>query len=174
MAAVSCVSNPQVPFPDSVGSRYSLVMNPIYILNGPNLNLLGTREPDIYGADTLADVEAKCAVKAQSLGLTIVFRQTNVEGELVNWIHEARGSASGIILNAGAYTHTSVALHDALKAVALPAVEVHLSNVYKRESFRHHSYISPAAHGVICGFGAQSYELALEGLSGVLKTKAKK
>jgi 3-dehydroquinate dehydratase II len=149
-------------------------MNPIYILNGPNLNLLGTREPDIYGADTLADVEAKCAAKAKALGLTIVFRQTNVEGELVNWIHEARGSASGIILNAGAYTHTSVALHDALKAVALPAVEVHLSNVYKRESFRHHSYISPAAHGVICGFGAQSYELALEGLSGVLNTKAKR
>jgi 3-dehydroquinate dehydratase II len=149
-------------------------MNPIYILNGPNLNLLGTREPDIYGADTLADVEVKCAAKAKALGLTIVFRQTNVEGELVNWIHEARASASGIILNAGAYTHTSVALHDALKAVTLPAVEVHLSNVYKRESFRHHSYISPAAHGVICGFGAQSYELALEGLSGVLNTKAKR
>jgi 3-dehydroquinate dehydratase II len=148
-------------------------MKSIYILNGPNLNLLGTREPDIYGADTLALVEEKCAAKAKTLGLQIVFRQTNVEGELVNWIHEARLKANGIVINAGAYTHTSVALHDALKAVALPAVEVHLSNVYKRESFRHHSYISPAVHGVICGFGPQSYELALEGLSSVLNAKHK-
>jgi 3-dehydroquinate dehydratase II len=148
-------------------------MKSIYILNGPNLNLLGTREPDIYGADTLALVEEKCAAKAKTLGLQIVFRQTNVEGELVNWIHEARLKAHGIVINAGAYTHTSVALHDALKAVALPAVEVHLSNVYKRESFRHHSYISPAVHGVICGFGPQSYELALEGLSSVLNAKHK-
>jgi 3-dehydroquinate dehydratase II len=148
-------------------------MTLIYILNGPNLNLLGTREPEIYGIDTLAMVEKKCAAKAKLLGLGIDFRQTNVEGELVNWIHEARLKAQGIIINAGAYTHTSVALHDALKAVALPAIEVHLSNVYKRESFRHHSYISPAAHGVICGFGPQSYELALEGLSSVLNTKQK-
>jgi 3-dehydroquinate dehydratase II len=148
-------------------------MKLIYILNGPNLNLLGTREPDIYGADTLAMVEEKCAAKAKSLRLQIVFRQTNLEGELVNWIHEARLKAHGIVINAGAYTHTSVALHDALKAVALPAVEVHLSNVYKRESFRHHSYISPAVHGVICGFGPQSYELALEGLSSVLNAKHK-
>jgi 3-dehydroquinate dehydratase-2 len=143
-------------------------MKTIYILNGPNLNLLGTREPEIYGSDTLASIEQQCAVRAKSLGLNIVFRQTNIEGELVNWIHEARSLAAGIIINAGAYTHTSVALHDALKAVALPAIEVHLSNVYKRESFRHHSYISPAAHGVICGFGAMSYELALEGISSVL------
>jgi 3-dehydroquinate dehydratase II len=148
-------------------------MTLVYILNGPNLNLLGTREPDIYGADTLAMVEEKCAAKAKSLGLTIDFRQTNVEGELVNWIHEARLKAKGIIINAGAYTHTSVALHDALKAVGLPAIEVHLSNVYKRESFRHHSYISPAAHGVICGFGPQSYELALDGLSSVLNATRK-
>ena len=145
-------------------------MKTVFILNGPNLNLLGTREPEIYGADTLADVEAKCLAKAKALGLQIIFRQTNTEGELVNWIHEAKDKAQGIIINAGAYTHTSVALHDALKAVALPAIEVHLSNVYKRESFRHHSYISPVAHGVICGFGTQSYELALEGLSGVLNT----
>lgn len=148
-------------------------MKTVYILNGPNLNLLGTREPEIYGADTLADVEAKCVAKAKALGLVVVFRQTNVEGELVNWIHEAKNKASGIIINAGAYTHTSVALHDALKAVGLPAIEVHLSNVYKRESFRHHSYLSPAAHGVICGFGAQSYELALDGLSGVLNATRK-
>jgi 3-dehydroquinate dehydratase II len=121
----------------------------------------------------LAMVEEKCAAKAKSLGLTIDFRQTNVEGELVNWIHEARLKAKGIIINAGAYTHTSVALHDALKAVGLPAIEVHLSNVYKRESFRHHSYISLAAHGVICGFGPQSYELALDGLSSVLNATRK-
>ena len=145
----------------------------IYILNGPNLNLLGTREPEIYGADTLAMVEEKCAAKAKALGLAVDFRQTNIEGELVNWIHEARLKAQGIIINAGAYTHTSVALHDALKGVGLPAIEVHLSNVYKRESFRHHSYISPAAHGVICGFGPQSYELALDGISSVLNTTRK-
>ena len=143
----------------------------VYILNGPNLNLLGTREPEIYGADTLADVGVRCAAKAKALGLSIEFRQTNLEGELVNWIHEAREKAAGIIINAGAYTHTSVALHDALKAVGLPAIEVHLSNVYKRESFRHHSYISPVAQGVICGFGVQSYELALDGMSGILTKK---
>jgi 3-dehydroquinate dehydratase II len=141
-------------------------MKTIFILNGPNLNLLGTREPDIYGADTLSMVEDKCVAKAKSLGFKIDFRQTNVEGELVNWIHEARENAQGIVINAGA-------LHDALKAVALPAVEVHLSNVYKRESFRHHSYISPAVQGVICGFGPQSYELALEGLSHVLNATKK-
>ena len=148
-------------------------METIFILNGPNLHLLGTREPDIYGAHTLAMVEEQCAAKAKALGFKIDFRQTNVEGELVNWIHEARTKAQGIVLNAGAYTHTSVALHDALKAVALPAVEVHLSNVYQRESFRHHSYISPAVQGVICGFGPQSYELALEGLSRVLNASKK-
>jgi 3-dehydroquinate dehydratase II len=146
-------------------------MEKVYILNGPNLNLLGTREPEIYGADTLSDVQKRCAAKAGALGLSIEFRQTNLEGELVNWIHEAREKAAGIIINAGAYTHTSVALHDALKAVGLPAIEVHLSNVYKRESFRHHSYISPVAHGVICGFGVQSYELALDGMSGILNKK---
>ena len=148
-------------------------MKLVYILNGPNLNLLGTREPEIYGADTLADVQTRCMAKAEALSLSIVFRQTNLEGELVNWIHEAREKAAGIILNAGAYTHTSVALHDALKAVGLPTIEVHLSNVYKRESFRHHSFISPVSNGVICGFGAQSYELALDGMSGILKIKRK-
>ena len=146
-------------------------MTKVYILNGPNLNLLGLREPEIYGHDTLASIEERCRGKAESLGLEIDFRQTNLEGELVNSIHQARGDGAGIIINAGAYTHTSVALHDALKAVALPAIEVHLSNVYRREAFRHHSYISPAAHGVICGFGAQSYELALEGLAAILNNK---
>lgn len=148
-------------------------MTLIYVLNGPNLNLLGQREPEIYGHDTLASIEALCMAKAKSLGLDIDFRQTNIEGELVNHIHEARTKAQGIIINAGAYTHTSVALHDAVKAVGLPTIEVHLSNVYKREAFRHHSYLSPVAEGVICGFGPQSYELALEGLGTVLKKKGK-
>jgi len=146
-------------------------MTTVYILNGPNLNLLGTREPEIYGHDTLAGIEETCRRRAKALGLEVVFRQTNVEGELVNFIHEAREKAQGLVINAGAYTHTSVALHDAVKAVGLPAVEVHLSNVYKREAFRHHSYLSPVAQGVICGFGPQSYELALEALSTIIKKK---
>ena len=152
----------------SVAPVYKLRMTTVYILNGPNLNLLGLREPEIYGHDTLASVQSLCHAKAKALGMTIVFRQTNVEGELVNQIHEAREKAEGIIINAGAYTHTSVALHDAIKAVARPTIEVHLSTVYSREAFRHHSYISPAARGVICGFGPQSYVLALEGLAAIL------
>ena len=143
----------------------------IFVLNGPNLNLLGLREPEIYGAETLASIEKLCAARGKTLGYTIDFRQTNMEGELVTWIHEAREKAAGIVINAGAYTHTSVALHDAIKAVGLPAIEVHLSNIYKRESFRHHSFLSPVCHGVICGFGPQSYELGLEGLSSLLKSK---
>lgn len=143
---------------------------PIYVLNGPNLNLLGTREPEIYGNTTLADIEESCRARALALGLTIVFRQTNHEGELVDWVQEARGSASGLILNAGAYTHTSVALHDALKSFSHPAVEVHISNPYRREPFRHTSYVSPAVTGVICGLGAQGYELALAALAKLVKT----
>ncbi len=137
---------------------------PIYVLNGPNLNLLGSREPEIYGRTTLADIEAMVRKRAGDLGQTIEFRQSNEEGVLVNWIHEAREKGSAIIINAGAYTHTSVALLDALTAAELPAVEVHLSNIFKRESFRHHSYISGVALGVICGFGATGYLLALEAL----------
>lgn len=148
-------------------------MKPVYVLNGPNLNMLGLREPAIYGADTLKDVEALCVAQAQRLGMSVVFRQSNVEGEIVNWIHEARDAACGIAINAGAYTHTSVALHDALKAAELPAVEVHLSNVYKREAFRHHSYIAPAVNGVICGFGINSYALALEALANIIATNKK-
>ncbi len=148
-------------------------MKPIYILNGPNLNLLGLREPGIYGAETLNDLEARCNAKAKALGQTIVFRQTNLEGDLVNFIHEARDKASGIIINAAGYTHTSVALHDALKAVDMPTIEVHLSNIYKREPFRHHSFISPVAQGVICGFGGHGYELALQGLHNILQTQGK-
>lgn len=137
---------------------------PVYVLNGPNLNLLGTREPEIYGRTTLADIEKMVATKAKSLGLDIKFLQSNHEGELVSWVQEARNGASGLIVNAGAYTHTSVALLDALTAVEIPIVEVHLSNIFKRESFRHHSYISPVARGLICGFGATGYVLALEAL----------
>ena len=148
-------------------------MTTIYILNGPNLNLLGQREPDIYGRDTLASIEALCAVKAKALGFDIRFHQTNIEGELVNFIHDAREKAQGLIVNAGAYTHTSVALHDAVKAVGLPAIEVHLSNVHAREAFRHHSFMAAAARGVICGFGPQSYILALDALAHILKHKEK-
>jgi 3-dehydroquinate dehydratase-2 len=148
-------------------------MKPVYILNGPNLNMLGLREPHVYGAATLADIEAMCREHARSLGLGVVFRQSNVEGELVSWIQEARAEASAIAINAGAYTHTSIALHDALKAADLPAVELHLSNVHKREEFRHHSSIAAAVSGVICGFGAQSYLLALSALHSILTANKK-
>ena len=143
----------------------------IYILNGPNLNLLGTREPDVYGKATLADIEQMCRAAAKKHGLEVVFRQTNVEGELVNWLQEARTKAAGVILNAGAYTHTSIAIHDALRAGTMPVVEVHLSNPFAREPFRHHSYISAVAKGVICGFGAQSYVLAVDALASVLSSQ---
>ena len=145
----------------------------IYILNGPNLNLLGKREPEIYGSETLADIAARCKAKAGVLGLSVDVRQTNIEGELVCWVQEAREKSSGIIINAAAYTHTSVALHDALKACDLPVIEVHLSNIYKREPFRHTSYVSGVAEGVICGFGGQGYEFALEALSTIRKRYGK-
>jgi len=148
-------------------------MKPIYVLNGPNLNMLGLREPQVYGSDTLRDVEVRCAARAKALGFPMVFRQSNIEGELVSWIQEARGAASGIVLNAGAYTHTSVALHDALKAAEVPAVEVHLSNVHKREEFRHHSVIAAAVNGVICGFGITSYELAIEAIAALVNANKK-
>jgi 3-dehydroquinate dehydratase-2 len=127
--------------------------------------MLGAREPTIYGRDTLGDIEARCRTHAQSLGLAIEFKQSNHEGELVGWVHEARAAASGIAINAGALTHTSIALHDALKIAELPAVEVHLSNIHAREPFRHHSFLAAAVSGVICGFGANSYELALSALA---------
>ena len=144
-------------------------MPTVFILNGPNLNLLGVREPATYGYDTLADVEQRCLARATALDLTIDFRQTNHEGQLVDWIQEARESADGIILNAGALTHTSVALLDALSAAGLPVIEVHLSNIFRRESFRHHSYVSLAANGLICGLGAQGYELALDGMASLIE-----
>ena len=135
----------------------------VYVLNGPNLNLLGTREPDIYGSDTLDDIAGMLDDRAQALGLTIDLRQSNHEGHLIDWLHEARSKgAAAVILNAGALTHTSVALYDAIKAINVPVIEVHLSNPHAREPFRHHSFISPVARGVIAGFGAKSYVLALE------------
>ena len=144
-------------------------MATVFILNGPNLNLLGVREPSIYGRDTLGDVEERCAARGAALGLEIDFRQSNHEGQLVDWIQEARESADGIILNAGALTHTSVALLDALSAADLPVIEVHLSNIFRRESFRHHSYVSLAANGVICGLGVQGYELALDAIASLIE-----
>lgn len=140
----------------------------IYVLNGPNLNMLGLRQPEIYGRDTLADVEKLCQAAAKRLGMAIVFRQSNHEGELVDWIQESRTHADGIVINAGAYTHTSVALLDALNAAEKPCVEVHLSNIHRREEFRHHSYISLAAKGMICGFGPKGYVLALEALADIV------
>jgi 3-dehydroquinate dehydratase II len=140
-----------------------------FVLNGPNLNALGKREPGIYGGQTLADIEALCKAEGETLGFAVDFRQSNHEGDLVDWIHEAGDTAAGIAINAGAYTHTSIALHDAIRAVKIPVVELHLSNVHAREEFRHKSMIAPAVKGVICGFGAHSYVLALHALSSITK-----
>ena len=140
----------------------------ITILNGPNLNLLGTREPEIYGDTTLADIAPLCEKTAKNLGLEVVFKQSNHEGELVDWVQQAGVQNAGLIINAGAYTHTSVALHDALKSVRVPIIEVHLSNIFAREPFRHHSYISPLAKGVICGLGPKGYALAIEALAALI------
>lgn len=141
---------------------------PVYVLNGPNLNLLGVREPAVYGRDTLDDVKALAQAKASAVNLAIDFRQTNSEGELIGWVQDARGQASGIIINAGGLTHTSISLLDALQAAELPVIEVHLSNIFRRESFRNHSYVSLAATGVICGLGAKGYELALDAMANIL------
>lgn len=138
---------------------------PVYVLNGPNLNMLGLREPEIYGDLTLADIETVCRGEADRLGLTVDLRQSNHEGQLVDWVHEARGAASGLVINAAAYSHTSVALLDALKLLDQPVIEVHLSNIYAREAFRHHSYLSQAADGVICGLGIKGYVMALEAIA---------
>jgi 3-dehydroquinate dehydratase-2 len=140
----------------------------ILVLNGPNLNLLGVREPQTYGRETLADIEEACLERGAALELEVDFRQSNHEGQLVDWIQEARETADGIVINAAAYTHTSVAIRDALVASELPVIEVHLSNIYKREEFRHHSFISAVARGVICGFGGHGYELALEAMARLL------
>jgi 3-dehydroquinate dehydratase-2 len=145
---------------------------PIFVLNGPNLNLLGSREPEVYGTTTLAQIGKMATARAREHGLTISFRQSNHEGELVDWIQECRTKGCGLILNAGALTHTSVALHDACKALTHPVIEVHLSNPYARESFRRISFISAVANGVICGLGANGYVVAVDALAALLKDQA--
>ncbi|HEY8016534.1 MAG TPA: type II 3-dehydroquinate dehydratase [Dongiaceae bacterium] len=143
----------------------------ILILNGPNLNLLGTRQPEIYGRASLADVEKSCRRRAGELGLGLEFRQSNHEGELIDWIQQARGKMAGIVINPAGYSHSSVALLDALVACELPVIEVHLSNIFKREAFRHHSFVSEAARGVICGLGPRGYLLALDALADIIAAK---
>jgi 3-dehydroquinate dehydratase-2 len=144
----------------------------IFVLNGPNLNMLGAREPEKYGRATLADVEKMCRDAAKRFGLDVVFRQSNIEGELVTWIQEARTSkASGIVINPAAYTHTSVAILDALTLTELPVIEIHITNVHQREAFRHHSYVSKVAKAVLAGFGVAGYALAIAGLAGIIGAK---
>jgi 3-dehydroquinate dehydratase II len=142
----------------------------LYVINGPNLNLLGTREPEIYGRSTLADVETLCRGTAARYGYAVEFRQSNHEGELVDWIQEAgHKRAAGIVLNPAAYTHTSVAIFDAIRATGVPTIEVHITNIHAREAFRHQSYVSMAAKGLVCGFGIDGYALAIDGLAALVK-----
>lgn len=143
----------------------------VLVLNGPNLNMLGVRQPDVYGRESLGDIEAACTAKAKALGLGLDFRQSNIEGELVTWLQQARGRHAGIVINPAGYGHTSIALLDALLVTELPVIEVHLSNIHRREPFRHHTYTSQAATGVICGLGSQGYLLALEAMANLIKTK---
>jgi 3-dehydroquinate dehydratase-2 len=145
----------------------------ILIVNGPNLNMLGSRQPEVYGHETLADIEAACHAHGATLGQSVEFRQSNHEGDLVAWIQGARGRCAGIVVNAGAYTHTSIAILDALLACEVPAIEVHLSNIHQRESFRHHSYVARAARGMICGLGSHGYLLALDALARLLQRDRK-
>ena len=137
----------------------------ILILNGPNLNMLGSRQPDVYGRESLGDIEQSCSRHGQGLGMDVECRQSNSEGQLVDWIQAARQSHDGLILNPGAYSHTSIAIMDALLAAGLPLIEVHLSNIHRREAFRHHSYVSKVADAVLCGFGSQGYLLALDAMA---------
>jgi len=146
---------------------------PIYVLSGPNLNLLGTREPDIYGSSTLEDIKGLCEARASALGQSIVFRQTNHEGELIDWVQEAGREGAALVLNAAGYGHTSVALHDALRTLTIPVVDCHLSNPAAREEFRHASYVAATATGVVSGFGAMSYVLAIEAAAGAGAARAK-
>ena len=143
----------------------SAITKPIYVLSGPNLNMLGSRQPGVYGSKSLTDIEEQCRAYAAENGFEVICHQSNHEGDLIGWIHEAGNEGSAVALNAGAYTHTSVALYDAIKSVDVPVVEIHISNVHARESFRHHSMIAAACLGVVCGFGTNSYTLALQGLA---------
>lgn len=148
----------------------SAFVSTLFVLNGPNLNLLGSREPAVYGHHTLADVEALCAAACQKAGFALRFHQSNHEGALLDWLHEAgrlhqQGELAGVVLNAGAYTHTSIALHDAIKGTGVPLIELHISNVFAREAFRHHSTISPVARAVMCGLGVDGYPLAIDALA---------
>jgi 3-dehydroquinate dehydratase II len=147
---------------------------PIYVLNGPNLNLLGVRDPLVYGYETLADVRRRAENAAAAHGLSLEFRQSNHEGQLIDWVQEAREKGAGLIVNAGGLTHSSIALLDSLQAAELPVIEVHLSNIFRREAFRNHSYVSLAAKGVICGFGAKGYELAVDAMADLLADKDQK
>jgi 3-dehydroquinate dehydratase-2 len=161
--------------PIAADSIRNLMPKTLYVLNGPNLNLLGTREPEKYGRATLKDVEKLCRACARRYGLDVEFRQSNLEGEIVNWIQEARTKkAAGIILNAAGYTTTSVAILDALLAVKLPVIEVHITNIHAREKFRQNSFVSKAAKAVICGFGIDGYALAITGLAGMIGVKEKR
>lgn len=144
----------------------------VFILNGPNLNLLGQREPEIYGRETLADIEAASRVYAEKLGYTLEFRQTNSEGQLIDWVHEARAKGAGLVINPGGYTHTSVALLDALLATPIPKIELHLSNIHTREAFRHKSITAAGVDGVIAGFGASGYRFALEALKSLVENRS--
>jgi len=141
----------------------------IAVFNGPNLNLLGTREPELYGTGTLDDLEQLCVETAEGLGLLVDFRQSNLEGELISWVHEIRGKAAALVINPAAYSHTSIALMDALKSLDMPIIEVHLTNIHQREAYRHHSYVSEVADAVICGLGPAGYRLALFALSDILE-----
>jgi 3-dehydroquinate dehydratase II len=141
----------------------------IHVLNGPNLNLLGVREPSIYGVETLQDLEAQCAEHGKKIGAVVTCKQSNHEGVLIDWIHQARLEANGVIINAGAYTHTSMAIHDALRALEIPIIEVHISNVFAREEYRHHSFITPLARGFIGGFGRMGYVMALDAIASMVE-----
>ena len=158
---MSHAANPLIPAPPLIA-----------ILNGPNINMLGLRQPHLYGSNTMDDVEALCAETAEQLGVAIDFRQTNGEGELISWVQECRGRAQGIVINPAGYSHTSVALLDALLSTELPVIEVHISNIHRREQFRHHSYVSTMATGVLCGFGTHGYALALTAMARLLEDRS--
>jgi 3-dehydroquinate dehydratase-2 len=146
----------------------------ILVLNGPNLNLLGDRDPDIYGTETLANIEERCRSRAAELDLAVDFRQSNSEGELVDWIQDARASSAALIINPAAYTHSSIAIMDALSVLTIPVIELHLSNIHRRESFRRRSYVSKVATGVICGFGSSGYEMAVDAAAKLIGTGGKR